>query len=112
MSVILPDGSMTGISRHAADRWCERVDPECPRPSAFTQAETELRQAVQIPLAQARQHFPDKGYHAGTTFYATRRALFLLQDGYVLTIIGLKTRVGQALTRVLPRGAWQQVQAL
>ena len=111
MSVILPDGTLTGISRHAADRWCQRIDPECPLPSAFTQAETELRRAIRVPLAQARRYFPEQNFHAGTTFYATHRALFLIQDGYVLTIVGLEASIGRALARVLPRGMWQTARA-
>lgn len=87
MSVVLPDGTLVAVSKHAAQRWHARIAPDHPFEAAFQEAEHELSHAIPVPRFLFHQFFPASAAPPRRmSFYATAKVIFLVQGGGVLTL--------------------------
>jgi len=87
MTAILPDGTLIAVTNHAAEQWHYRIEPERPYDLAWGDAEQDLCKAVEIPWVLARKFHPFIPRVGGTLYYVTRKALFVVPRGEVVSTV-------------------------
>lgn len=108
MSTVLPNGLVVTVSRHAADRWHERIEPDQPHWTAFQRAEADLSNSVELPRILARKFFPRSRLRGrSVSIRVTSRAAFILRRSHVLTVLpfsedGIACLLVWTLTDTLP----------
>lgn len=87
MSVRMPDNRFLLVTRHAVQRWSQRIEPEVSGGRGVPYIEAELSKAILVPNSLVRRFYPTSTIRRHLRYYGTSKALFVVQsNGKVMTV--------------------------